>query len=76
MPTNGKKVKLYVWLIKHHTMKAYGGVEVQCHVFVTSALYRSSGQLHAPAYLAQGKKPPASSPGPVLCTQFQFYIKM
>jgi hypothetical protein len=30
--------KLFQWLIKQHAMKAYEGVEVWCHVFLTSTL--------------------------------------
>jgi hypothetical protein len=36
-------------------MKAYGGVHVQIHIFLTSAL--AGGQLHAPAALPPGKSP-------------------
>jgi hypothetical protein len=36
-------------------MKTYGGVKVQSHVFLTSAL--GGGQLHAPAALLPGKSP-------------------
>jgi hypothetical protein len=39
-------------------MKAYGGVAVETHVFLTSALVGVSGQLHAPAALPPGKEPP------------------
>jgi hypothetical protein len=38
-------------------MKMYGGMDVQVHVFLTSALV-VSGQLHAPAALPPEKKPP------------------
>jgi hypothetical protein len=43
-------------------MKAYGGVNVQIHVILTSGL-AGSGQLHAPAALPPGKQPlPAGYP--------------
>jgi hypothetical protein len=32
------KVKLSLCLTKHHSMKTYGGVEVELHAFLTSAL--------------------------------------
>jgi hypothetical protein len=32
-----KNVALSLWLMKHHAMKRYGGVEVQIHEFITSA---------------------------------------
>jgi hypothetical protein len=38
-------------------MKTYGGVDMQIHVFVTSALVEVSGQLHAPAILLPGNSP-------------------
>jgi hypothetical protein len=38
-------------------MKAYGGVDVYIHIFLTSALVGDSGQLHAPAALPLGKSP-------------------
>jgi hypothetical protein len=34
-------------LIKHYAMKGYGGVDVQIHIFLTSALVGVSGQLHS-----------------------------
>jgi hypothetical protein len=34
----GKKVKLFLQLIKHHTMKTYWGVEVKFQAFLTSVL--------------------------------------
>jgi hypothetical protein len=39
-------------------MKAYGGVDVLIHIFLTLDLLEVSGQLHAPAALPQGKEPP------------------
>jgi hypothetical protein len=38
-------------------MKAYRGVDVYIHLFLTSALV-GGGQLHAPAALPPGKAPP------------------
>jgi hypothetical protein len=37
-------------------MKAYGGADVQIHIFFTSAL-ADGGQLHDPAALTPGKGP-------------------
>jgi hypothetical protein len=37
-------------------MKAYGGVDVQIHIILTSALF--AGELHAPAALSPGKESP------------------
>jgi hypothetical protein len=36
-------------------MKAYGGVNVQIHAILISALVEVSGQLHAPAALPTGE---------------------
>jgi hypothetical protein len=40
-------------------MKKHEGVDVQIHVFLTSAPVRRSGRLHDPADLLPGKEPPA-----------------
>jgi hypothetical protein len=39
-------------------MKAYGGVDVYIHVYLTSALVEVNCQLHVPAALPPGKEPP------------------
>jgi hypothetical protein len=39
-------------------MKAYGGLDVYIHIFLTSALAGGGGQLHAPAALPPGKEAP------------------
>jgi hypothetical protein len=39
-------------------MKTYGRVDVYIHVPLTSAQLEVSGQLHVPAVLIPGKKPP------------------
>jgi hypothetical protein len=44
-------------LTKQHTTKAYWGVEVELHAFLTSALDGGEGQLHAPAALPAGREP-------------------
>jgi hypothetical protein len=39
-------------------MKAYGGVDVQIHVILTSTLVGGEWSAHAPAVLLTGKAPP------------------
>jgi hypothetical protein len=39
-------------------MKAYGGVDVQIHIFLTLRLLEVSRQLHYTAALPPGKEPP------------------
>jgi hypothetical protein len=46
------KLKLSLCLTKHHSMKAYWGVEVKLHSFDLG-----SGQLYALATFSQGKSP-------------------
>jgi hypothetical protein len=41
-------------------MKAYGGMAVEVHIFLTSELLGASGQLHSSAALPPGKGPPCS----------------
>jgi hypothetical protein len=44
-----RKIKLSLYLTYHHTMKAYGGVDVYIRVFLTSTLVEGSSELHGPA---------------------------
>jgi len=58
------KVQLNVSLsiMKYHTMKAYGGTDVQLYAFQISALDEGvSGQLHAPITLPPTKELPVSN---------------
>jgi hypothetical protein len=41
-------------------MKINRGVDIEIHIFLTSALLEVSGQLHAPASLPTGKAPPGT----------------
>jgi hypothetical protein len=41
--------------LKPYAMKMYRGVDVQIHIFLTSALTEVSGQLHAPTALPRVK---------------------
>jgi hypothetical protein len=50
------KVKLSLCLTKHHAMKTYWGSGGIAPAFLTSTL--DGGQLHAPAALLPGIKPP------------------
>jgi hypothetical protein len=36
--TTIKKVKLFLCLIKHYIIKTYGGVDVEIHIFLISAV--------------------------------------
>jgi hypothetical protein len=50
------KVNLSLYLIKHHAIKMYGGVET-APVFLASAWIEVRHQLPAPATLPPGKEP-------------------
>jgi hypothetical protein len=49
-------MKLSLCFIKHQTMKAYGGVDVQLHAFLTSALGRGKWSVLRPASLFPGEE--------------------
>jgi hypothetical protein len=49
------KVKVSLFLIKHHAIKKYGGVEVKFHAFLASLLNGGDGQFHASTALPPGK---------------------
>jgi hypothetical protein len=44
-------------LIKQYAMKTYGGMDLQIHILLTSALVEVSGQLTAPGVLPRRKEP-------------------
>jgi hypothetical protein len=56
----GKKGKISLIIIKHYAMKAYGGVNVQTHIFLISV--RDGGEWLAsrPGRFTPGKEPPAT----------------
>jgi hypothetical protein len=45
-------------LIKHYAMKAYGGVDVQIHIVLTSALVGSEWSASRPYCFTPGEKAP------------------
>jgi hypothetical protein len=45
------------YLIKHYATKAYGGVDVQFHVFLASALVRGDWSASRPGRFTSGEKP-------------------
>jgi hypothetical protein len=49
------KVKLFLYLIKHHTPKTYGGVKVWLHHSWPRRYMRMSGQLHTRPPYSRGK---------------------
>jgi hypothetical protein len=52
------KVKLSLYLTKHHATKTYGGVEVQFHVFLTSALGGGEWLASRPGRFTSGERVP------------------
>jgi hypothetical protein len=52
------KVKLSLCLTKHYTIKAYWGVDVYIHIFLTSALAEGEWSASRPGRLIQGEEPP------------------
>jgi hypothetical protein len=47
-----------MYLIKHHVMKTYGGIEVQLHAFLTSAVDEVELSSSRLADLPPDKEPP------------------
>jgi hypothetical protein len=45
--------------MEQYAVKAYGGLDAELHIFLTSALV-GGDQLHAPAALLPGKETPIS----------------
>jgi hypothetical protein len=54
------KAKLSLCLIKHYAMKAYGGVEVYIHVFLTSALVGGEWSASRPCRFTPGERDPGT----------------
>jgi hypothetical protein len=52
------KVKLSLCLIKYYAMKAYGGVDVQIDIFLTTALAGGERSASRPGRFTPGKEPP------------------
>jgi hypothetical protein len=48
-------LKLFLCLTKHHTMETYGGMDVQLHVFITSALDGGKWSASHPSYFTPGE---------------------
>lgn len=46
----GRKVMLFLCLIKHQAMKVYGRVEIHLHVFLTSAFWGHQWSVLCPGY--------------------------
>jgi hypothetical protein len=53
-----KKVNLSLCLIKHYTMKAYGRVDVEIHIFLTSALAGGEWSASRPGRFTPGERVP------------------
>jgi hypothetical protein len=53
------KVNLYLFLTKHYAVKAYGGVDVQIRVFLTSVLVGGEWSVSSPwSFTPPGKELP------------------
>jgi hypothetical protein len=52
--------KLSLCLTKHYTMKTYGAVKVQIHVFLTSALAEGEWSASLPCHFMPGGKNPST----------------
>jgi hypothetical protein len=59
-PGRIKKVKLSLSLIKHYAMKAYGGVDVYIHIFLTSALAGGEWSASRPCRFTLGERAPGT----------------
>jgi len=51
-----RRVELFLCLTKHHAMKTYGGVELQIHAFITSALDGGEWSASRPGRFTPGNK--------------------
>jgi hypothetical protein len=60
MVSKEEKVKLPFWLIKHYAMKTNGGVVVQTHIFLTSALVEGEWSNSRPGRFTSGEGAPVT----------------
>jgi hypothetical protein len=55
------QIKFILGSIKHHVMKAHGGVEIYLHSLLISALDGTAGQVDVPKIVCTGKEPSGST---------------
>jgi hypothetical protein len=55
-----RKAKLSLCITKHYAMKTYGGVDIETHVFLTSALVGSGWSASRPSRLTPREKAPCA----------------
>jgi hypothetical protein len=53
-------MKTHSWMIRHHTMNMYCGVEIQFHAFLTSTLYGAEWLASRPSRIKPGERVPVT----------------